>query len=185
LAAGEVAEAEHLMTAMEHMAGEGGLLPEQIWDADDIPERELYRGRPSGSATPLVWAHAEYLKLVRSLAEGRVFDMPPAARARYVDGQGGSAARVVWRFNHKITRVPLGHGLRIEVLAPAVVHWSADGWASTTDVATRDSGLGVHYVDLPVGDLAVGTVVRFTFRWPDADRWEGADFAVALASDDA
>jgi glucoamylase len=49
--------------------GKGGFLPEQVWDAADIPERELFNGHPSGSAMPLVWAHAEYVKLVRSLSD--------------------------------------------------------------------------------------------------------------------
>ena len=37
---------------------------------------ELFLGRASGSAMPLVWAHAEYLKLCRSLRDGEVFDRP-------------------------------------------------------------------------------------------------------------
>ena len=45
--------------------------------ATDIPERELFAASPSGSAMPLVWAHAEHIKLLRSLREERVFDMPP------------------------------------------------------------------------------------------------------------
>jgi len=51
---------------MESFANEGGLISEQVWDSPDIPEHELHTGRPSGSAMPLVWAHAEYLKLRRS-----------------------------------------------------------------------------------------------------------------------
>jgi len=44
----------------------------------------LYFGHPSGSAMPLVWAHAEYLKLQRSLRDGRVFDLPPQTVQRYL-----------------------------------------------------------------------------------------------------
>ena len=60
------------------------MLPEQIWDGADVPERELFRGRPSGSAMPLVWAHAEHLKLRRSLRDGKVYDLPPQTWQRYV-----------------------------------------------------------------------------------------------------
>ena len=35
------------------MASPGGMIPEQVWDADPIPERRLYPGGPSGSAMPL------------------------------------------------------------------------------------------------------------------------------------
>ena len=80
LAAGRPHAAEQLAQALEAFAGESGLLPEQIWDSADVPERELFLGRASGSAMPLVWAHAEYLKLCRSLADGEVFD--PAAPDR-------------------------------------------------------------------------------------------------------
>jgi hypothetical protein len=47
-----------------------------VWDAPDIPEREHFRGRPSGSVMSLVGAHAEHIKLLRSLADNRVFDTP-------------------------------------------------------------------------------------------------------------
>jgi glucoamylase len=83
LAAGRPERARALLRTFEACASDGGLLPEQVWDGNDIPERELYFGRPSGSAMPLVWAHAEHLKLLRSLHEGQVFDLPPQAVQRY------------------------------------------------------------------------------------------------------
>jgi glucoamylase len=179
LALGLPAEAERLLATMEQLAGEGGLLPEQSWDAPDIPERELFFGRPAGSAMPLVWAHAEYLKLARSLADGRVFDTPPQTLERYVKGDTRSQL-VQWRFNHKIRELPSGRTLRVETLAPATIHWSADGWRTVRDAATRDSGLGVHLADLPSGTLPPGSEIRFTFYWPQAGRWEGMDFSVKI-----
>lgn len=50
------------------------MIPEQVWDADDIPEHMLFNGHPAGSGMPLVWAHAEYIKLLRSLHGGAVWD---------------------------------------------------------------------------------------------------------------
>ena len=87
LAAGKHEVAMQLLGVMRAQASDGGMLPEQVWDGPDIPERELFNGRPSGSAMPLVWAHAEYAKLVRSLHDGRVFDMPQQAYERYVRGR--------------------------------------------------------------------------------------------------
>lgn len=179
LAAGRREEAERLMKALEAFANEGGLIPEQIWDAEDIPERELYFGRPSGSAMPLVWAHAEYIKLRRSLRDGRVFDMPSQTVQRYVVEQT-PAPRAIWRFNHKCRTIPAGQILRMEVLAPAVVHWSADDWQTIHDHETHGTGLGVHVTDLPTADLLPGTTIRFTFYWPEVDKWEGVDFAVRV-----
>jgi glucoamylase len=177
LAAGRPDQAEALMAALSRFANEGGLLPEQVWDAADIPGRELFRGRPSGSAMPLVWAHAEYLKLCRSLADGRVFDLPPQPVERY-QVRRTAAPHAVWRFNHKCTTIPAGQRLRLELQAPAVVHWSPDGWRTVLDTPTRDTGLGLHVADLDPGS---GGRVAFTFRWTQVDRWEGSDFQVTVA----
>ena len=52
------------LNTMHRCASPGGLLPEQVWDAAPIPQRFLVPGRPSGSAMPLMWSHAEFLKLI-------------------------------------------------------------------------------------------------------------------------
>jgi glucoamylase len=164
---------------MEAFAGESGLLPEQIWDSADIPDRELFIGHPSGSAMPLVWAHAEYVKLRRSLSDGMIFDRPPQTVERYVM-QGVTSSIVVWRFNHKVRVMSPGRALRVETLAPAIVHWSVDGWSTARDTATRDTMLGVHVADLDTRHLHQGDRVHLTFYWPKVDRWEGTDFFVCV-----
>jgi glucoamylase len=95
IAAGRTTEAVRLLAALEASASPGGLLPEQIWDEADIPEKELFLGRPSGSAMPLVWAHAEHIKLLRSIRDGAVFDMPPQPLERYVKTKPAPAPRAV------------------------------------------------------------------------------------------
>jgi len=179
LAAGRVHVAEHLAQAMETIAGEAGLLPEQVWDSADIPGRELYIGHASGSAMPLVWAHAEYLKLCRSLLDGRIFDQPPQTVERYLVQQTTSN-RIVWRFNNKVRAMPANRTLRVETLAPAVVHWSVDEWRTVHDTSSRDTTLGVHVCDLETRHVRHGDRVHLTFYWPEAERWEGIDFLVCI-----
>ena len=181
LAAGREAIAKTLLAAMESFANEGGLISEQVWDSPDIAERELYFGRPSGSAMPLVWAHAEYLKLRRSLRDGRIFDLPPQTVQRYLKEKTVSP-RLMWRFNHKLRSLPPGKILRVETLASAVIHWTADDWKTCQDMKTRDDGLGIHLADLPTQSLPDGKQIKFTFYWPDADHWEGKDFMVRIAT---
>jgi glucoamylase len=181
LAAGRRDAAERLLEALERFADVSGLLPEQIWDAADLPDRELRRGHPTGSAMPLVWAHAEYVKLRRSLHDGRVFDMPPQTYQRYIV-EGTAAPHAAWRFGEPIRTMTAGKTLRLETLAPAEVHWGIDGWREVRDQPTRDTGLGVHVADLPTAGLPDGALVDFTFRWPAAGRWEGRDFRVEVAS---
>ena len=180
LAAGNRKGALRLLKAMDSFANKGGMLPEQIWDTDDIPDMELYFGHPSGSAMPLVWAHAEYAKLCHSLQDGQVFDMPEQTRKRYLE-QNTCSKFGGWRFKQQIQTLPAGHPLRIEVLKPARVHWSQNDWKKINDTPTKASGLGVYYVDLPFEKLAPGTVIKFTFYWPDEDRWEGRDFSITVA----
>ena len=180
LAAGHPDEAEALLTVMENSpAGESRLLPEQVWDAADIPALELFRGKPTGSACPLVWAHAEYVKLRRSLHDGKVFDQPPQTVKRYLVDKPIQQF-FEWRFNNKCRSVPRRKTLRLVLPDPAMVHWSIDGWKSGQDTNARDTGLGVYTLDLPTASLPVGTEVVFTFFWPKENRWEGVDYRVAV-----
>jgi glucoamylase len=178
VAADECERAEELARTMEAFAGDSLLLPEQVWDAPDIPGRELFFGEASGSARPLVWAHAEYVKLRRSIEDGRVFDQPPQTVQRYLIEGRASTPYAIWRFNNKIRTMPLGKILRVETLARATVHWGVNEWSDVRDVETVDTGLGVYVADLATDHLASGGSVQFTFFWPDVTRWEGVDFHV-------
>ena len=165
--------------AMAHMTSTCGMIPEQVWDAQPIPEHILYPGRPTGSANPLVWAHAEFIKLCASTWMNRPFDRPDPVWKRY-EGVVPDPPWLNWRFNHKRTTIAPGKVLRIEVLELACVHFSCDGWRSVADLDTRDTGLGVHVADLPTATLPSGSHVTFTFYWLESGRWEGTDFDVLI-----
>jgi glucoamylase len=179
LAAGRPQEARRLLAALEAAASPGGLIPEQIWDSHDIPRRELFLGRPSGSAMPLVWAHAEHIKLLRSLRDNAVFDMPPQTLDRYVRN-APPPAPVVWRQTAQVDRIATGRVLRLEFLAPVRVHWSTDNWTTVLDSPALPSGLGTFIFELPNGGLSGEGMVRFTMFWPEQNRWEGSNFQVAI-----
>jgi glucoamylase len=180
LAAGHRDEADALLTVIENStAGAGRALPEQVWDAADIPAFELFRGKPTGSACPLVWAHSEYVKLRRSIRDNKIFDQPPQTVKRYLVDKH---VRQIfgWRFNNKTRTVPRNKTLRIVLLTPARVHWSVDGWTTAHDTDARDTGLGIYTLDLPTASLAAGSQVAFTFFWSKENRWEGMDYTVTV-----
>lgn len=179
LAAGHLKEAQKYKEALENFANEGGMIPEQIWDKPDIPDQELFFGRPSGSAMPLVWAHSEYVKLLRSLKEKRVFDLPPQPVERY-QVKKTKARHALWHQKQPGRTIPAGKILRIVLLAPALVHWSPDGWKTVLDTPTRESGLGTHFADLPTEKIPKGSRIPFTFFWKDRGAWEGVDYAVTI-----
>ena len=162
--------------AMERFATPTGLLTEQIWDEDDIPSLGLQRGRPSGAAMPLAWAHAEYLSLLRSIADGKVFDRVPVVEERYLGPRRPRPPLEVWKFNRQIAEIPYGSTLRVQASAPFRLHWSDDGWRTTNDTIATPTPIGVHFVDLSPMDP--GQSYEFTFYWPESERWEGRDFSV-------
>jgi glucoamylase len=179
LAAGRPDTAEALLTAMESSTGTTHLIPEQIWDAADIPDRELFIGKASGSACPLVWAHSEYIKLRRSLFDGKIFDQPPQTVERYLNKKK-SAEYFNWRFNNKVRTMPRGKKLRILLLDAAMVHWSFDAWQTARDSDSKDSGWTLHHVDLPTEGLPSGSQLAFTFYWKACARWETRDYQVTV-----
>ena len=173
-------DARPFLGAMRAMTSIGGMLPEQVWDAAPIRERGLAPGRPSGSAMPLAWAHAEYIKLVRSIELGHPIDRPDAAWNRY-RGNRPTATRGTWRFAAQRPTMLAGRTLRLELLAPARVRFTTNDWSSQADLETNETGLGVWIADIPRSELLpAGGAVEFTFWWLDAQSWEGANFRVAI-----
>lgn len=174
IAAGHLAKARSLVKAMESFANYG-LIPEQIWDTEDIPEKELFFGKHSGSAMPLVWAHAEYIKLCASLKLKKVCDMPEHGRVRYIENKTVSKFEL-WRFEQPCGYISRGKKLRIELPAGATIRWTRDNWATFEDTDTVDTHVGWHIADLPKATKR--NDFQFTFYWKEADRWEGENFTV-------
>jgi glucoamylase len=98
LAAGR--DPDTYIRAMEKFANPTGLLPEQIWDQPDIPRQLLFYGHQTGAAVPLMWAHAEYIKLLRSRTDGRVFDLIQEVADRYC-ATSKSRAIEFWKNNRQ------------------------------------------------------------------------------------
>ncbi len=79
------------VTAMEVFANEGLMIPEQVWDSVGSNETYNYTaGEGTNSATPLAWSHAEYVKLLRSYADKKVWDLNASTSARYVNNNKGT-----------------------------------------------------------------------------------------------
>ena len=175
IAAGHKEEANRLLKAMDEFANHG-LLSEQIWDGDDIPEKDLFKGKHSGSAMPLTWAHAEYIKLCASIRDNSIFDMPVETRKRYLQNEH-RALYQVWRFVSQPRVLGPGKILRIEVLANAVVHWTDDGWVTTRETPTEQKCPGLWVADIPSENEDHDTLI-FTFYWQDAAHWENRNYSV-------
>lgn len=177
LAAGRDARA--LVAAMENFATRSGMLPEQVWDQPDLPEAGMYLGKPAGSAMPLMWAHAEYIKLLRSLRDGTIFDLVPVVADRYLKNRGRRDLEV-WKIARQARSIAAGSTLR--VLHPGSFHlrwWRGEG--QSTEAESISSGLGLGYVDLKTepGQIAP---LRFAFSASESDVKQDAVFEVQVTA---
>jgi glucoamylase len=178
LAAGR--DVQPYLRAMERFASSTMLLPEQVWSLPDHRCGHMIFGRPTGGAMPLVWAHAEYIKLLRSATDGRVFDLIPEVADRYRHHRE-TPPMEIWKFNRQVRSVPAGGILRIQTNAPFRLQWTVDQWNETqvTDSTALDTG---HYfADIRIAPNQRAPIV-FAFFWNNAARWEGRDFQVAIAA---
>ncbi|MGH7905853.1 MAG: glycoside hydrolase family 15 protein, partial [Candidatus Binataceae bacterium] len=178
LAAGR--DIEIYIRALEAFANSTRLLPEQIWDRPDQPENLLFYGGPTGSAMPLMWAHAEYVKLLRSAADGEVFDFIPEVAERFNPSRKRPRLEV-WKFNRRIRSIAPGARLRIQSVKPFMLHWTKDEWAHSSDTHSRSTNVAIEFADIDIEQAARGAI-RFTFYWPAESRWEGRDYAVEIKS---
>ncbi|MCW5625412.1 MAG: glucan 1,4-alpha-glucosidase, partial [Burkholderiales bacterium] len=179
LAAGQ--DARPYLRAMNRMSARSGLIPEQVWDDRALPGRKLFPGRPTGSAMPLVWAHAEFVKLAASIAKETPVDRPEALWLRY-QAEVPRVDIAHWTPRMPVTTIREGQQLRILRDTSVLVHWGVDGWDRATDTPSTPGVLGLHVTDLPTRDLRVGQTVAFTCRSQADGTWEGIDHTVAIAT---
>ncbi|MGB8985585.1 MAG: glycoside hydrolase family 15 protein [Candidatus Sulfotelmatobacter sp.] len=177
LAAGR--DVKPLIRAIEGFASATGLLPEQVWDEQDRPDTFMFLGRPTGSAMPLMWAHAEYIKLLRSVSDGRVFDLIPDVAGRYLGDRKACQLFEIWKTNRRVRVVKKGYTLRVQASDPFRLHWTGDEWTTVKDTPSSATKLGIEFVDIPIA-AAQRAPIRFTFFWTKSNSWEGRDYMVEI-----
>lgn len=167
------------LRAMANMASSEGMLPEQVWDTDPIPEFELHPGRPSGSAMPLAWAHAEFVKLAASRDSGRIFDLPRAVWERY-RGLRPEPKVELWTPSAPLGEIESGRGLLLVFEQAVVVRLGFNNWQAVEDRSSQPAGLGLHGVRLGAETLAGAASLQITWRRRDNAEWIGKDYDIEL-----
>jgi len=84
IARGELNKAKSRLDAMLGFANEGLMLPEQIWDKPQSPNSNLVFGKGTGSATPLAWSMAQFIRLTINLKQKKNLDTPDIVSKRYI-----------------------------------------------------------------------------------------------------
>lgn len=169
------------LRALEAFAGPELLLPEQVWDDDNRPDRGLFIARATGSARPLGWAHAEYLKLLAAVALAKRPEIVDPARRRYAETSPDHPP-LVWHPRHPFKTFPAGRQVLMQLEQPGLVRWSADGWATHRDAELRDAGLELYVAELPTGIMRPGATIEWTARHPEG--WDNANRALTCVEAD-
>ncbi|MEW9555382.1 glycoside hydrolase family 15 protein [Nonomuraea sp. NPDC050783] len=144
LAAGKSADAR--LAAMAAAATEAGLISEQVWDHNGPGAA----GTPSSSATPLGWAHGQYVRLAWSIAEGRSLSTPSVVACRYLKSScdptaqppgapGQPAASDITTTSVKLTWTAAGAGSN--PIAGYDVYAGGEKVASATGLSATVTGL--------------------------------------------
>ncbi|HEY2591087.1 MAG TPA: glycoside hydrolase family 15 protein, partial [Steroidobacteraceae bacterium] len=180
---------------MSRCASAGGLLPEQVWDATPIPELGLAPGRPSGAAMPLLWAHAEFLKLLVARERRRPVEWLDRIERHFghraIAGPGepvasgaGRASRAAsiwhWRDEVVIEQLPRGKALAIEDRVPFTLHLGFDGWQRVEDRRAERGPFGLWSVTLAREELAQARELNFTRRHESG--WDNVDHRIGLGA---
>ena len=166
------------LQTMWNCASAGGLLPEQVWDSAPIPEFGLVPGRPSGSAMPLLWSHAEFLKLLVARDNGgRPIEMLTVVERRY-SGTAPVPAESRWRSEAPVLQLVAGRELLVEDREPFTLHFGLGGWSEVHERAAVPAAFGLWSVRLTADEVRDHALVVFTRRY--GARWEGRDHAVSV-----
>ena len=181
LAAGK--EIAPLIKAYEAFASCGQMMPEQVWDQADLPQASMRLGQPTGSAMPLVWAHAEYLKLLRSALDGKVFDRIDPVYERYCEPDGLVRRRrniEIYSLRRPIQRIGADDTLRILDGRRFDLLWSADGWQTTQTEVSRSLGSAGYSAEIAPAQRVDGGDLSWTLYWPEQGRWLGYNIEVKV-----
>ena len=134
---------------------------------------------------PLVWAHAEYLKLMRSATDGKVYDRLDPVYARYCTPEGRAKRRTdleIFSFRRPIQRIAAGKTLRILDECRFDVLWSGDGWQTMQTAPSRGLGSAGFSADFlpPAGCREVEWTLHFTERGSGPEAWLGYNVKVKV-----
>jgi glucoamylase len=85
LALGNTTAAKTRLNAMLSFANDGMMIPEQVWDRNESPHNELRFGEGTGSATPLAWSMAQFIRLAVNIQRRSNIETPRVVSDRYVN----------------------------------------------------------------------------------------------------
>jgi glucoamylase len=93
LASGDRELARRRLDTMMAFANDGAMISEQVWDRQEKSAAGFRFGAGTGSATPLAWSMAQFIRLAINLDRGRNIETPQIVAARYLKKTGAVQSR--------------------------------------------------------------------------------------------
>ena len=93
IAAGDLASARKRLDTMAGFANDGLMIPEQVWDLKKATNASFRFGEGTGSATPLAWSMAQFIRLAMNIQSGRNLETPKVVWERYVSSHAKAQSR--------------------------------------------------------------------------------------------
>ncbi len=171
VATGDSGAAVDLWTSMANSASGIGLIPEQLWENPDLaaspfgtqPECAsigFVNGKAAGSASPLTWSAASFVRLSSDIRAGRITEVPQDTVARYIaNPQAGTTVTLTTPADN--SSVSDGKTTVTGTTAPGAtvdvdaVNIDIEGAATTaTTTAGADGSFSVN-VTVPAGTVTV------------------------------
>ncbi|MFC7096268.1 glycoside hydrolase family 15 protein [Halobaculum marinum] len=160
-----------LLQTMQQFANSGRMIAEQVWDRDYRTEYDWEYGEGTGSATPLAWSMAQYVRLAHGIDAGEPVETPTFVRERFLerrlhDSDEKPALRVDTSFQGN-TVVVAGKttGERVAVTTPvdsAIITPEDGEYEVTLDIGYGENDITVAAAGDADFERAATTVTRFT-----------------------
>jgi glucan 1,4-alpha-glucosidase len=174
IVSGDTAGAASLLGGMRRFASGVGLLPEQDWELPNLAPSPygtdpttasigFVNGEAAGSASPLTWSAASFVRLAADLAAGRNVALPAQTYSRYVAHTQGTTPLTVTSpaDNSSVSGSPVtvtgstAPGNKVYVAAT-----NTDANSATTVASTTAAANGNFTFDVPIiGGTSVLNVV--------------------------
>ncbi len=157
LARGERAAARTRLDHMLGFANEGLMLPEQIWDRRESPGAQFAFGEGTGSATPLAWTMAQFIRLASNLSEGRNLETPDIVAARYASKPAPADAGGASSGDAEEARPPVEAGTVLNLGGAVEAGTRVYAWVNgeAREVQVNGQGAAALDVRVPAGDSTV------------------------------
>ncbi len=77
-------DAKSYLETMLRFANAGGMIPEQVWDQAEPTQSHFVFGQGTGSATPLAWSMAQFIRLAVCIEEKRIVEQPSVVARHFL-----------------------------------------------------------------------------------------------------